>query len=253
MMFAKQLALVACSLGAAAGFSAGGARILPGGARTGVRSLTCAAAPQRGADRRAMLEGAAAAGIAALLAPEAASAEYAAKRSVPLGGRERGRGPEGVNKPELLPEGPVVNVIDLEKMLTKGQANKMNKLLAKLEADTQVKFRVLMQQYPETPGLAIKDYWGVDDNTIVMIVDRGNSKSGQSNILNFNVGKGVELNLPPIFWTRLRNFFGTSFYIKDNGEDVAIINAVDTVVGCLREGFCTDVPQEMKDMKNGNF
>lgn len=200
-----------------------------------------------------MLEGAAAAGIAALLAPEAASAEYAAKRSVPLGGRERGRGPEGVNKPELLPEGPVVNVIDLEKMLTKGQANKMNKLLAKLEADTQVKFRVLMQQYPETPGLAIKDYWGVDDNTIVMIVDRGNSKSGQSNILNFNVGKGVELNLPPIFWTRLRNFFGTSFYIKDNGEDVAIINAVDTVVGCLREGFCTDVPQEMKDMKNGNF
>jgi hypothetical protein len=25
-------------------------------------------------------------------------------RSIPLGGRERGRGPEGVNKPELLPE-----------------------------------------------------------------------------------------------------------------------------------------------------
>ena len=42
-------------------------------------------------------------------------------------------------------------------------------------------------------------------------------------------------------------------WLKDNGEDVAIINAVDTVVGCLREGFCTDVPQEMKDMKNGNF
>ena len=73
MLFAKELALVACSLGAAAGFSAGGARFLPGGARTGVRSLTCAAAPQRGADRRAMLEGAAAAGIAALLAPEAPS------------------------------------------------------------------------------------------------------------------------------------------------------------------------------------
>ena len=155
--------------------------------------------------------------------------------------------------------------------------------------------------------MAIKDYWGVDDNTIVMIVDRGNSKSGMSNILNFNVGKvlvrpvrcsslsaactpaslcrchcahdrisrdcllpccpaahaasrtnharrqGVELNLPPVFWTRLRNYFGTAFYVKEQGEDVAIINAVDTVVGCLREGFCIDVPKEMKDIANGKF
>ena len=30
--------------------------------------------------------------------------------------------------------------------------------------------------------------------------------------------KGVELSLPPIFWTRLRNYFGTAFYVKDNGE-----------------------------------
>lgn len=29
-------------------------------------------------------------------------------KSVPLGQRERGRGPEGVNKPELLPDGPKV-------------------------------------------------------------------------------------------------------------------------------------------------
>ena len=118
---------------------------------------------------------------------------------------------------------------------------------------TGFKFRVLCQRYPETPGLAIKDYWWVDDKTIVMIVERGNSKSGMSNILNFNVGQGVELALPPVFWTRLRNFFGNSFYIKDNGEDLAVINAVDTVVGCLREGFCTDVPDEMKKMRAGTF
>ena len=29
------------------------------------------------------------------------------------------------------------------------QANKMNKLLTKLEEDTQVKFRVLCQRYPQ--------------------------------------------------------------------------------------------------------
>ena len=35
-------------------------------------------------------------------------------------------------------------------------------------------------------------------------------------------------------WTRLGTYVGTVYYVKENGEDVAIINAVDTVVGCLR-------------------
>ena len=158
-----------------------------------------------------------------------------------------------MNKPELLPPGPKVNVIDLEKFLAPSQAKKMDKLLAKLEEDTGYKVRVLCQRYPQTPGLAIKSYWGLDDKSIVMVVDRGQSKSGMSNILNFNVGQGVDLALPPVFWTRLRNYFGTAFYVKDNGEDVAIISAVDTVVGCLRSGFCSDVPQDMKDIANKQF
>merc|ERR1719217_685117 len=66
--------------------------------------------------------------------------------------------PEGVNKPELLPSGPVQNVIDVKvNFLTKGEQKRLYKL------------RILCQSYPETPGLAIKDYWKVDDNTIVLI------------------------------------------------------------------------------------
>lgn len=252
-MFSKQLALLVVGIGAASAFSLGYVNKLPSAARLGRQgssSVTCHL--EHTADRRQALKGLSLAAFSTLLAPPA-FADLPQGRSVPLGGRERGRGPEGVNRPELLPEGDVVNVIDLEKFLTKGQVAKMDKLLDKLEEDTQVKFRVLCQRYPQTPGLAIKDYWGVDDNTIVMVVDRGNSKSGMANILNFNVGKGVELNLPPVFWTRLRNYFGTVYYVKENGEDVAITNAVDTVVGCLREGFCTDVPKEMKEIANGKF
>ena len=83
--------------------------------------------------------------------------------------------PEGVNKPELLPPGPVVNVIQMQdqRFLTSGQVTNLEKKLSKLQEATGIKLRVLCQQYPNTPGLAIKDYWGVDDQSIIMVVDKG--------------------------------------------------------------------------------
>lgn len=59
---------------------------------------------------------------------------------------------EGVNKPELLPSEPGLNVIQVEKFLTKGQEKRLNDLLIKLEADTGYRVRVLCQAYPRTPG-----------------------------------------------------------------------------------------------------
>ena len=42
-------------------------------------------------------------------------------------------------------------------------------------------------------GLAIKDFWGVDADTVVFVAD-----PGLGNILNFNVGENVDLLVPSV-------------------------------------------------------
>jgi hypothetical protein len=72
--------------------------------------------------------------------------------------------------------------------------------IANLEADTGFRLRVLAQNYPETPGLAIRDYWSVDDTTIVFVAD-----PGFGDILNFNVGRIIDLSVRPhLAWHFLR-------------------------------------------------
>lgn len=157
-----------------------------------------------------------------------------------------GARPEGVNKPELLPpkraDGSTPKVMDIGvNFLTKGEMKRLEKLIADLETQTGFKVRVLCQRYPETPGLAIKDYWNVDDDTVVLVADKG--LKGTSNILNFNVGANLDDKLPNIFWQRLQGRYGTSRYWRDNGEDVSILNAVQSIVYCAKDG-CVDPPTE---------
>jgi hypothetical protein len=98
---------------------------------------------------------------------------------------------ESVNRPDLLPQGKGLNVIQTEKFLTTGQVRRLNDMLVSLEKDTGFRVRVLCQNYPNTPGLAIRDYWSLgkedqlDDKYVVLVVDQF---GGRGNSLNFNVG-----------------------------------------------------------------
>lgn len=55
-----------------------------------------------------------------------------------------------VNRPDLLPKERGLNVIQIEKFLTSGQAKRLDELLVKLEKDTGFRVRVLCQSYPNT-------------------------------------------------------------------------------------------------------
>ncbi|GAB4856656.1 hypothetical protein Ancab_014570 [Ancistrocladus abbreviatus] len=135
----------------------------------------------------------------------------------------------GVNKPELLPK-EFTPVIDIAGFLSDGQEKRLAQDIADLEKDTGFKLRVLAQNYPDTPGLAIKDFWEVDDRTIVFVAD-----PTFGNILNFNVGAQVDLDVPRSFWSRLAGKYGNIFYWKDKGEDASIEAAVNAISFCLRE------------------
>lgn len=193
-------------------------------------------------DRRSVLSSAAAAvSVSALLGISAPKPAFARL--------------DPVNRPDLLPKEEGLNVIQVEKFLTSGQAKRMDSMLSSLEKDTGFRLRVLCQAYPNTPGLAIRDYWDLgkegqkDDKYVVLVVDQF---GGKGNVLNFNVGDGMKFALPNVFWTRLQGKYGTTFYVKENGLDLSIINAIEAIVQCLRseEQYCVNVPDQGVSMKS---
>lgn len=137
-----------------------------GSAARPVRGCRCASAtPSRGPEAAASL-------VAGALAVLLATAS-------PCGARL-----EGVNNPSLLPAGDPVPVLDVAGFLSKGQVARLTARVEKLERDTGVRLRVLVQSYPQTPGLAVRDWWRVDDSTVVFVAD-----PGLGNLVNVNVGK----------------------------------------------------------------
>ena len=139
------------------------------------------------------------------------------------------------DNPDLLPK-EQTPIIDLAKTLSEKQRLDLETSLNAYEEDTGWKIRVL-SQYEKTPGLAVKEYWGLDETSLLIIADpRG------GNLLSFNVGDAYFALMPRIFWVELQTRFGNQFYVRDNGEDGSILASIKAVETCLDRGGCEVVP-----------
>ena len=139
------------------------------------------------------------------------------------------------NNPELLPD-EVTPVVDLGKALNVVQGENLVEELNDFEEETGWQLRVLTQ-YDRTPGRAVIKFWGLNDHSILLVAD---SRGG--NILSFAVGDDVYELLPRTFWIELQTRFGNLYFVREKGEDGAIIEALQTVESCLRQGGCNVVP-----------
>jgi hypothetical protein len=142
---------------------------------------------------------------------------------------------QAFDNPDLLPT-EQTPIIDLAKIFPTIQEDKLIADFDTFEADTGWKFRVLTQ-YDRTPGRAVSKYWGLDDKSVLVVAD---TRGG--NILNFHVGDDVYKLMPRTFWIELQTRFGNMYYVRENGEDNAIIDAVAAIKTCLLRGGCNVVP-----------
>ena len=140
-----------------------------------------------------------------------------------------------LNNPDLLGDSSSP-ILDLARTLSPIQKASLEKNLKDFEKESGWKIKYL-SQYESNPGIAIKNYWDLDKTSLLVIADpRG------GNLLNFNVGDAYFSFLPRLFWVELQTRFGNQYYVKDHGEDGAVIDAINSVRICLERGGCQVVP-----------
>ncbi len=142
---------------------------------------------------------------------------------------------QSFDNPDLLPEYKTP-VLDLARILTEQQEEQLSSSIKEFESESGWKLRVLTQ-FEQTPGLAVRNYWNLDERSVLLVADpRG------GNLLNFNVGDGLFALMPRLFWVELQTRYGNQYYVRDNGEDKAIISSLESIKTCLDKGGCKVVP-----------
>eukprot|EP00667_Euglena_gracilis_P016356 EG_transcript_17105 len=165
----------------------------------------------------------------------AASALVAARAG---GAQAQAEGDNDLDAASLLPPGPPMNVVDKVQLLTNSQMKEATRLIDGVEARYGVKLRVLIQKSPLPPGRrrrwaallseAVSEYWQADRNTVILIVD-----DSFPNLLHFIADEKLPVGpsywRPGRFWIHLASDYGTLKYVRENGEDQAVLNALRAI------------------------
>eukprot|EP00747_Dinoflagellata_sp_TGD_P222919 gnl/TRDRNA2_/TRDRNA2_94589_c0_seq1.p1 gnl/TRDRNA2_/TRDRNA2_94589_c0~~gnl/TRDRNA2_/TRDRNA2_94589_c0_seq1.p1 ORF type:complete len:293 (-),score=36.54 gnl/TRDRNA2_/TRDRNA2_94589_c0_seq1:32-910(-) len=126
-----------------------------------------------------------------------------------------------------------------------GKKERFEKIIADLQRDTGIKLRVLTK-IPNLPGPvanpAIPESWKSDPDTVVLVANFFFPLLLAGKFLDFNVGSNVNSILPPSFWSRLSQRYGTAFWLG-NGVPALLDATVSAIDSCIREprsgdGFC---------------
>ena len=145
-------------------------------------------------------------------------------------------------------------VVDTANYLPADELSRLERILQKGQEQTGVAIRVLTRsrasdEWTYDPA-SVKCKLGIDaavrDNSIVLTADRGiqGALEAGSSFLNFQVGRNIGVNLPDVFFARLRQEYGRRSFVEARGEAASVVTAVELILTCLRseEGFCTTVP-----------
>lgn len=141
-------------------------------------------------------------------------------------------------EPELLLD-PNYPLLDLAKVIPAGPEEKLAAELNDLEQRSGWRVRLLTrnggQQGPS--GEEIRTAWQFDPKTAIVICD-----PTSPNILQFKAGDEVARLLKRGFFIELQSRFGNIFFVRQEGEDVAVLSAVGAISSCLEQGGCAVVP-----------
>ena len=112
-----------------------------------------------------------------------------------------------INNPNLLPE-EKTPVIDLAKTLSPNQKKSLEEKLNNLEIESGWKIKYL-SQFESSPGSAIKDYWDLDETSLLIVADpRG------GNLLNFNVERLILILCQGYFGLNFKQDLATNTMLK---------------------------------------
>jgi len=131
---------------------------------------------------------------------------------------------------------PVRSVVDLVQTVDRASLATLERQIGLLERDTGWRVRVLVQN-KEIPGKKIKAYWGLDERSILIVMDLK-----QGNPLAFRSGAQVRSKLPRLFWQELQARFGNLYYIGDHGRGPALVATLGAIDTSLRQGGRATVP-----------